>query len=59
MQGGREQDGLPVRALVQLGGNFVLPVALGGGEEARAAARDDLEWWTSTAGRALETWSPA
>lgn len=47
-----------IGAMVQLGCNLTLPIVLGRGDEARAAARSELEWWAPTVARALETWSP-
>jgi hypothetical protein len=47
-----------IGGLVQLGGNFVLPIALGGGDEARARAEEELAWWTPRVAAALERWSP-
>ena len=47
-----------IGAFVQLGCHFVLPIALGGGDEARAAASAELEWWTPKVASALDTWSP-
>ena len=47
-----------IGGFVQLGCHFTLPIALGGGDEARAAASAELEWWTPKVAAALETWSP-
>jgi hypothetical protein len=47
-----------IGGFVQLGCHFTLPIALGGGDEARAAARAELEWWIPKVGAALEKWSP-
>ena len=47
-----------IGGFVQLGCHFTLPIALGGGEEARAAARTELEWWIPKVAAALERWSP-
>ena len=47
-----------IGGLVQLGCHFTLPSALGGGDEARAAARTELEWWIPKVAAALERWSP-
>lgn len=48
-----------IGAFVQLGCQFTLPIALGGGDEARAAASAELAWWTPKVTAALELWSPA
>lgn len=45
-----------IGGFVQLGCHFTLPIALGGGEEARAAAVAELEWWTPKVAAALERW---
>lgn len=47
-----------IGGLVQLGCNFTLPIALGRGEEAVAAAKAELDWWTPKVAAALEKWSP-
>ncbi|MDQ3677428.1 MAG: ecdysteroid 22-kinase family protein [Actinomycetota bacterium] len=47
-----------IGGFVQLGCHFTLPIALGGGDEARAAASAELEWWTPKVASALELWSP-
>ena len=47
-----------IGAYVQLGCNLTLPLALGGGEDARARAQEDLAWWTPRVAAALERWSP-
>jgi hypothetical protein len=47
-----------IGGFVQLGCHFTLPIALGGGDEARAAASAELEWWTPRLAAALEIWSP-
>ena len=47
-----------IGGLVQLGCNFLLPVVLGGGDDARAVAREELAWWTVAVSRAFEIWSP-
>ncbi|MGH2945321.1 MAG: phosphotransferase [Solirubrobacteraceae bacterium] len=47
-----------IGGFVQLGCHFTLPIALGGGEEARATASAELEWWTPKVAAALEKWSP-
>lgn len=47
-----------IGGFVQLGCHFVLPIALGGGEQARAAASAELEWWTPKVASALEACSP-
>ena len=47
-----------IGGFVQLGCHFTLPIALGGGDEARAAAREELDWWTPQVAAALEKWSP-
>jgi hypothetical protein len=44
--------------MVQLGPNPVLDWVLNGGDEARAAAVAQLEWWVGATRHALETWSP-
>lgn len=48
-----------IGGVVQLGCHFTLPIALGGGEEARSAARAELAWWIPKVAAALERWSPA
>jgi phosphotransferase family enzyme len=47
-----------IGAFVQLGCHFTLPIALGGGDRARAAARAELEWWMPKVLAALQKWSP-
>ena len=47
-----------IGGFVQLGCHFTLPIALGGGDEARAAAHAELAWWTPKVAAALEKWSP-
>ena len=47
-----------IGAFVQLGCHFTLPIALGGGDHARAAASAELAWWTPKVAAALEKWSP-
>jgi hypothetical protein len=47
-----------IGGFVQLGCHFTLPIALGGGDQARAAARAELQWWTPKVAAALEKWSP-
>ena len=47
-----------IGGFVQLGCHFTLPIALGGGEQARAAACAELEWWTPRVASALEACSP-
>ncbi len=47
-----------IGGLVQLGCHPVLDVVLGGGDEARASAVSELDWWTARVATALETWSP-
>lgn len=47
-----------IGAFVQLGCHFTLPIALGGGDRALAAARAELQWWTPRVAAALEKWSP-
>jgi hypothetical protein len=47
-----------IGGFVQLGCHFVLPIATGGGDEARAAAQAELEWWTPRVAAALEKHSP-
>lgn len=47
-----------IGGFVQLGCHFTLPIALGGGEEARATASAELQWWTPKVAAALEKWSP-
>jgi hypothetical protein len=47
-----------IGGFVQLGCHFTLPIALGDGDEARAAASAELEWWTPRLAAALEIWSP-
>jgi Phosphotransferase enzyme family len=48
-----------IGGLVQLGCNFALPIVLGRGDEALAAAKSELAWWAPRVAKALETWSPA
>ena len=47
-----------IGGLVQLGCNFTLPIALGKGDAARAAAQAELDWWVPRVAAALEKWSP-
>lgn len=47
-----------IGGFVQLGCHFTLSIALGGGDEAQAAANAELEWWTPKVASALEMWSP-
>ena len=47
-----------IGGFVQLGCHFTLPIALGGGEEAKATASAELQWWTPKVAAALEKWSP-
>jgi hypothetical protein len=48
-----------IGGLVQLGPNLVLDVALGGGDEAVAAATEALAWWSAKVAHALEAaWAP-
>jgi Ser/Thr protein kinase RdoA (MazF antagonist) len=54
----RAMDLALIGGLVQLGCNFTLPIALGRGAEAVAAAKAELEWWTAKVAAALEKWSP-
>jgi hypothetical protein len=47
-----------IGGLVQLGCNFALPIALGGGDAARKTAQERLAWWIPKVAAALEKWSP-
>ncbi len=47
-----------IGGVVQLGCHFVLDLVLKGGDAERASAMSELDWWTKTVARALETWSP-
>ena len=47
-----------IGGMVQLGPNPTLDWVLKGGDDARAAAIDQLRWWTAKMAHAFDTWSP-
>lgn len=47
-----------IGGMVQLGPNPTLEWVLKGGDDTRAAAIDQLNWWTAKMAVAFETWSP-
>ena len=48
-----------IGGLVQLGCHCVIEVVLRGDDASRAAAVEELDWWSAQVRAAFETWSPS